>query len=170
MPRRPYHVGRCDNCGDDRLLKYAKRTMCCRYRCQKAAAALRRAGVGEVEDEDDTVPTFCYEVKEILGQRFADPDALQGGKKRKALATESICLMYIVRGRFAEDVQEDGFGDARWVASLRSWSTRSTNGRWMERCRSGGRRRRPRPINWQRTCVHRPTPECAIDHESSPHG
>ena len=115
MPRRPYHVGRCDNCGDDRLLKYAKRTMCCRYRCQKAAAALRRAGVGEVEDEDDTVPTFCYEVKEILGQRLADPDALQGGKKRKALATESICLGYIVRGRFAEDVEEDGFGDTRWV-------------------------------------------------------
>ena len=35
--------GQCATCGAQRLLKYAHRTMCCRYACLKAAAAKRRA-------------------------------------------------------------------------------------------------------------------------------
>ena len=43
MPRAPYSQGHCANCSAHRLLKYAHRTMCCRYACLKAAAAKRRA-------------------------------------------------------------------------------------------------------------------------------
>ena len=43
MPRAPYSQGHCANCSAHRLLKYAHRTMCCRYKCQKAAAAQRQA-------------------------------------------------------------------------------------------------------------------------------
>ena len=50
MVRRAYTTGVCANCNDRRLLKYAKRTMCCRYRCQKAAAELRRA-LGNTADD-----------------------------------------------------------------------------------------------------------------------
>ena len=38
-----YNQGPCANCGATRLLKYAHRTMCCRCKCQRAAAALRQA-------------------------------------------------------------------------------------------------------------------------------
>ena len=33
MPRAPYSQGPCANCGSHRLLKYAHRTMCARYKC-----------------------------------------------------------------------------------------------------------------------------------------
>ena len=35
MPRAPYSQGPCATCGAHRLLKYAHRTMCARYKCQK---------------------------------------------------------------------------------------------------------------------------------------
>ena len=38
-----FSQGQCATCGAQRLLKYAHRTMCCRYACLKAAAAKRRA-------------------------------------------------------------------------------------------------------------------------------
>ena len=53
MPRAPYSQGPCANCGAHRLLKYAHRTMCARYKCQKA----RLAGGGA---DDAVVPTFCF--------------------------------------------------------------------------------------------------------------
>ncbi|EOD11949.1 hypothetical protein EMIHUDRAFT_247695 [Emiliania huxleyi CCMP1516] len=37
------NIGQCATCGAQRLLKYAQRTICCRYACLKAAAAKRRA-------------------------------------------------------------------------------------------------------------------------------
>ena len=43
MPRAPYSQGPCANCGSHRLLKYAHRTMCARYRCQKAASRIGAA-------------------------------------------------------------------------------------------------------------------------------
>lgn len=47
MPRARRHIafsqGQCATCGAQRLLKYAQRTICCRYACLKAAAAKRRA-------------------------------------------------------------------------------------------------------------------------------
>jgi len=46
-PRARRHIafsqGQCATCGAQLLLKYAHRTMCCRYACLKAAAAKRRA-------------------------------------------------------------------------------------------------------------------------------
>ena len=44
--------GQCATCGAQLLLKYAHRTMCCRYACLKAAAAKRRArhADGSVDD------------------------------------------------------------------------------------------------------------------------
>ena len=48
MPRAPYSQGHCANCGSHRLLKYAHLTMCCRYKCQKAAAA--QAGNGAYQE------------------------------------------------------------------------------------------------------------------------
>jgi len=53
MPRAPYSQGPCATCGAHRLLKYAHRTMCARYKCQKA----RLAGGGA---DDAVVPTFCF--------------------------------------------------------------------------------------------------------------
>ena len=53
MPRAPYSQGPCANCGAHRLLKYAHRTTCARYKCQKA----RLAGGGA---DDAVVPTFCF--------------------------------------------------------------------------------------------------------------
>ena len=38
-----FSQGQCATHGAQRLLKYAHRTMCCRYACLKAAAAKRRA-------------------------------------------------------------------------------------------------------------------------------
>ena len=38
-----FSQGQCATCGAQLLLKYAHRTMCCRYACLKAAAAKRRA-------------------------------------------------------------------------------------------------------------------------------
>ena len=43
VPTNDASQGQCATCGAQRLLKYAHRTMCCRYACLKAAAAKRRA-------------------------------------------------------------------------------------------------------------------------------
>ena len=40
MPRTPYSQGPCANCGAHRLLKYAHRTMCARYKCQNAKGSI----------------------------------------------------------------------------------------------------------------------------------
>ena len=53
MPCAPYSQGPCATCGAHRLLRYAHRTMCARYKCQKA----RLAGGGA---DDAVVPTFCF--------------------------------------------------------------------------------------------------------------
>ena len=63
MPRAPYSQGPCANCGSHRLLKYAHRTMCARYRCQKAASALRQARLAGGGADDAVVPTFCFEIE-----------------------------------------------------------------------------------------------------------
>ena len=40
MPRAPYSQGHCANCSAHRLLKYAHRTMCARYKCQNAKGSI----------------------------------------------------------------------------------------------------------------------------------
>ena len=56
MPRTPYSQGPCANCGAHRLLKYAHRTMCARYKCQKAASAQRQARLAGGGADDEVVP------------------------------------------------------------------------------------------------------------------
>ena len=85
MPRAPYSQGPCANCGAHRLLKYAHRTMCCRYKCQRAAAAQRQARLAGGGADDAVVPTFCYKIEAVLGMRFCDPDQLIGKKRRNKL-------------------------------------------------------------------------------------
>ena len=114
MPRRPYTLGRCHSCDTDRLLKYAKRTHCCRYRCQKAAAALLAAAEEDAIEAD--TPNFLKEIKFILGQRFCDPEELNSEKKRSnVLSTSDATRCFMIDGIFASSASDDGFGEKRWV-------------------------------------------------------
>ena len=46
-----------------RLLKYAHRSLCCRYACLKAAAAKRRARHADGSADDAVaMPTFCFKI------------------------------------------------------------------------------------------------------------
>ena len=105
MPRTPYSQGPCANCGAHRLLKYAHRTMCCRYKCQRAAAAQRQARLAGGGADDAVVPTFCYKIEAVLGMRFCDPDQLIGKKRRNRLAAADNTICYLTRGTFKEDQQ-----------------------------------------------------------------
>ena len=115
MPRTPYSQGPCANCGAHRLLKYAHRTMCCRYKCQRAAAAQRQARLAGGGADDAVVPTFCYKIEAVLGMRFCDPDQLIGKKRRNRLAAADNTICYLTRGTFKEDQHDAGFADTRWV-------------------------------------------------------
>ena len=116
MPRAPYSQGHCANCSVHRLLKYAHRTMCCRYKCQKAAAAQRQARLAGGGADDAVVPTFCYKMIEaVLGMRFCDPDQLIGKKRRNRLAAADNTICYLTRGTFKEDQHDAGFADTSWV-------------------------------------------------------
>ena len=88
MPRRPYTLGRCDSCGSNRLLKYVKRTHCCRYLCQKAATAL--IAIPEEDAAEADTPNFLKDIKFILGQRFCDHEELNGEKLRNTLSSSDI--------------------------------------------------------------------------------
>ena len=72
MPRSPYTQGPCANCGAIRLLKYAHRTMCCRYKCQRAAAALRQARLAV---RTTRRRTFIFKIEAVLGMSFCDPSS-----------------------------------------------------------------------------------------------
>ena len=115
MPRTPYSQGSCANCGAHRLLKYAHRTICCRYACQKVAAAQRRARLADGGADDAAAPTFCYKIEAVLGMRFCDPDQLIGKKRRNRLAAADNTICYLTRGTFKEDQHDAGFADTRWV-------------------------------------------------------
>ena len=110
-----YSQGPCANCGAHRLLKYAHRTMCCRYKCQRAAAAQRQARLAGGGADDAVVPTFCYKIEAVLGMRFCDPDQLIGKKRRNRLAAADNTICYLTRGTFKEDQHDAGFADTRWV-------------------------------------------------------
>ena len=113
MPRRPYTLGRCESCGSNRLLKYAKRTHCCRYLCQKAATALIAAAEEDAAEAD--TPNFLKEIKFILGQRFCDPEELNGEKLRNTLSSSDITRCFQIDGIFAASDSDDGFREKRWV-------------------------------------------------------
>ena len=111
----PYPTGTCANCTNHGVLKYARRTMCTRYKCQKAATAERVARLADGGGDDAVVPTYSFEIKEVIGMRFADPERLVGEKRRNELAAAETSLCYLTRGKFGEDQNDDGFIDTRWV-------------------------------------------------------
>ena len=108
------HTGTCANCTNHGVLKYARRTMCTRYKCQKAATAEREKRLADGGGDDAVVPTYCFEIKEVIGMRFADPERLVGKKRRNELAAAETSLCYLTRGKFGEDQNDDGFIDTRW--------------------------------------------------------
>ena len=112
MPRSPYTQGPCANCGATRLLKYAHRTMCCRYKCQRAAAALRQARLAV---RTTRRRTFIFKIEAVLGMRFCDPEQLIAKKRRNKLAAADKTICYLTRGTFKEDQHDTGFTDTRWV-------------------------------------------------------
>ena len=111
----PYPTGTCANCTNHGVLKYARRTMCTRYKCQKAATAEREKRLADGGGDDAVVPTYCFEIKEVIGMRFADPERLVGKKRRNELAAAETSLCYLTRGKFGEAQNDDGFIDTRWV-------------------------------------------------------
>ena len=114
MPPHTYSQGPCANCGAHRLLKYAHRTMCARYKCQKAASELRQARLAGGGADDAVVPTFCY-IEAVLGMRLCDPDQLIGKKRCNKLTAADNTICYLTRGEFGEDEHDSGFTDTRWV-------------------------------------------------------
>ena len=111
----PYPTGTCANCTNHGVLKYARRTMCTRYKCQKAATAEREKRIADGGGDDAVVPTYCFEIKEVIGMRFADPERLVGKKRRNELAAAETSLCYLTRGKFGEDQNDDGLIDTRWA-------------------------------------------------------
>ena len=110
----PYPTGTCANCTNHGVLKYARRTMCTRYKCQKAATAEREKRIADGGGDDAVVPTYCFEIKEVIGMRFADPERLVGKKRRNELAAAETSLCYLTRGKFGEDQNDDG-SKCEWV-------------------------------------------------------
>ena len=75
----------------------------------------RVARLADGRGDDAVVPTYCFEIKEVIGMRFADPERLVGKKRRNELAAAETSLCYLTRGKFGEDQNDDGFIDTRWV-------------------------------------------------------
>ena len=115
----PFPVGQCANCEqDNRLLKYCRRTRCCKYACQRAAHAevqARKASRGGGEVKEKAPPVFCFSIIEVYGQRDVDPASLVGAKRRNPLAAGEKNESYLVYGEFAESETDAGFKDVRWV-------------------------------------------------------
>ena len=121
MPEYP--IGTCENCEEaGRLLKYARRTMCCKYGCQQAAHALvvarKAAAHGDAGGEGQpkkVPPVFCFKIISVHGQQDVDPARLVGAKRRNKLANSDMEVSYLIYGEFGEDERDTGFKDTRWV-------------------------------------------------------
>ena len=64
--------------------------------------------------EADT-PNFLKEIKFILGQRFCDPEELNGEKLRNTLSSSDITRCFRIDGIFAASDSDDGFREKRCV-------------------------------------------------------
>ena len=119
-PSMPLEIGTCAHCHkENRPLKYARRTMCASYACQRAAhlqVSACKADAGDDAPADKAAPTFCYEIIEVYGHRDCNPLALKGKRKRNELPEDEHEPSYLIFGTFAEDDEGDeGFKDTRWV-------------------------------------------------------
>ena len=119
MSRTPYSQGHCANCGAHRLLKYAHRTMCARYKCQKAASAQRQARLAGGGADDAVVPTFCYKIEAVLGMRLCDPDQLIGKKRRNKLTAADTLFAT------SRDVSLERMNTTRVSPTHAGWSSKS---------------------------------------------
>lgn len=116
----PYPIGVCAHCEQpNRMLKYARRTMCWHYACQRAAhtevqARKERLG-GGVAKKQKVAPVFCMKVLEIHGQRDIDPAVLISAARRNKLGKSEMNVSYLVYGELGEMQQDKGFSGIRWV-------------------------------------------------------
>ena len=60
-------------------------------------------------------PNFAKEIKFILGQRFCDPEELNGEQRRNILSSSDFTRCFLVDGIFAASESDDGFREKRWV-------------------------------------------------------
>ena len=51
----------------------------------------------------------------MYGERDFDPAKLVGKSRRNSVGQDEFVVAYLVFGRFAEDEDDDGFNDTRWV-------------------------------------------------------
>ena len=51
---------------------------------KKAATAERVARLADGGGDDAVVPTYCFEIKEVIGMRFADPERLVARREEAA--------------------------------------------------------------------------------------
>ena len=114
-----YSQGHCANCGAHRLLKYAHRTMCARYKCQNA-----KGSIGARHGLQAAVRTTrsCHI---LLQDRGGARHALVRPRStdRKEAAQQADCcrhtICYLTRCEFGEDEHDSGFTDTRCVAGAR---------------------------------------------------
>ena len=101
----PLVTGTCAHCGRDRLLKYARRTMCATYACQRAAAAevaTRKAGTrGDGERESKAPPVFCYKILSVNGERarLRPSKRVDKNKRNKAGKTYTRPMTFTLKDR-----------------------------------------------------------------------
>ena len=106
----------CAECDTpNRLLKYARGTMCCKYRCQRAAhdiVVARKAGAakGDGNVKPKAATTFCYKIESVHGQQD-----FVGAKRRSKPADEDMNVCYLIHGMFRENAKDVRFHDTRWV-------------------------------------------------------
>ena len=112
---------------EDRLLKYARQTMCSKYACQAAAHLLVIARRSKAQSDERNpkaaAPTYCYKIHSIHGQRDVDPGQL-AAKKRRNVDDADFEDAYLVHGDFVEDADDEGYKDTRWVllSDILNWS------------------------------------------------
>ena len=112
---------------EDRLLKYARQTMCSKYACQAAAHLLVIARRSKAQSDERNLkaaaPTYCYKIHSIHGQRDVDPGQL-AAKKRRNVDDADFEDAYLVHGDFVEDADDEGYKDTRWVllSDILNWS------------------------------------------------
>ena len=96
---------------EDRLLKYARQTMCSKYACQAAAHLLVIARRSKAQSDERNLkaaaPTYCYKIHSIHGQRDVDPGQL-AAKKRRNVDDADFEDAYLVHGDFVEDADDEG--------------------------------------------------------------
>ena len=86
----PYPTGSA-NCTNHGVLKYARRTIYPLQMPEGGHGGARGAPRADGGGDDAVVPTYCFEIKEVIGMRFADPERLVGKKRRNGPRRRRRC-------------------------------------------------------------------------------